>query len=57
MHYRNGREGVGVRDWQEATEGQLKLRDKIHDNVSLLCDIVPCDDAVRIGIKKALDGK
>ena len=43
---------VGVKDWQEAEEKQLKKRDKIHESISLLCDILPIDEAVRIGIEK-----
>ena len=46
---------ICVNDWQVATEKQLKVRDKIHENIALLADILPTDDAVRIGIKKALD--
>ncbi len=48
----------GVSDWQTATEKQLKLRDKIHENISLLCDVLKSnDDAVRIGIQKAKENK
>lgn len=40
-------------DWQEATEEQLKLRDKIQDNISLLCEVLSStDEAVRLGILK-----
>jgi len=45
-----------VSDWQTASEKQLKLRDKIQENISLLCDVL--DDipqAVEIGIKKAME--
>ncbi len=43
-----------VCDWQNATEKQLKLRDRIHENISLLVDVVKdTDHAVRYGIKKA----
>jgi hypothetical protein len=46
-----------VDSWETASESQLKLRDKIHENIALLCDVLKRnDDAVRIGIKKALDG-
>jgi hypothetical protein len=45
-----------VTEWEKATESQLKLRDRIHENIALLCDLVPNNDAVRIGIKKALEG-
>ena len=50
------RKACKVQDWQSATEKQLVLRDRIHENISLLCDLLPNDDAVRIGIKKALEG-
>lgn len=44
-----------VDDWQQATEKQLKLRNRIHENIALLCDVLPVNEAVRIGIKKAID--
>ena len=48
------RQSCGVEDWQSASEKQLAKRDKIHENVALLCDVLKNnDDAVRIGIKKA----
>lgn len=47
----------GVKEWQEATENQLKIRDRIHENISLLCDIIPNNEAVRLGIKKAVEKK
>lgn len=48
----------GVTDWQSATEDQLKLRDKIHENIALLSDVLRNNsEAVRLGIKKTLDGK
>ena len=54
----NIKETCKIEDWQNATEKQLKLRDKIHDNIALLCDVLKRnDDAVRIGIKKALEEK
>lgn len=44
-----------VSDWQTATELQLRLRDKIHYNIALLCDILRDNNqAIRIGIMKAL---
>lgn len=50
------KEAVGCGDWNSATETQLELRDKIHYNISLLCDVLKNNsDAVRIGIKKAID--
>lgn len=42
-------------DWNEATEAQLKLRDKIHDTISILSDVIDEPrDAVRLGIIRAL---
>lgn len=34
------KEHCGVIDWQEASEKQLKLRDKIHEYIALLSDII-----------------
>lgn len=46
----------GVKDWETATEKQLKLRDRIHENVSLLCDVIQDPNkALAVGIKKALE--
>lgn len=45
----------GVSDWQKATEEQLKLRDRIHENISLLCDILRDNNqAIRLGILKSI---
>ena len=45
-----------VKNWNEATEQQLKLRDKIHENISLLCDVLRDNNqAIRIGILKAIE--
>lgn len=42
-----------VSDWQTATEAQLKQRDRIHDAVTLLSDVLRNnDDAVRLAILK-----
>jgi len=44
----------GVTDWQRDTQDQLKLRTKIHENVSLLSDVLSdINQAVRIAIEKA----
>jgi KilA-N domain len=44
-----------VKDWQSANEQQLNLRDKIHENIALLCDVLRDNNqAIRIGITKAL---
>lgn len=34
------RDECDVEDWQTATQEQLKLRDKIHENIALLSDII-----------------
>jgi hypothetical protein len=50
------REACNVTDWQTASESQLKLRDRIHENISLLSDVLKDNNqAIRIGIKKALE--
>lgn len=46
----------GVKDWQTANENQLKLRDRMHENIALLCDVLRDNDkAVNYGIRKAID--
>lgn len=43
-----------VKNWESANEAQLKLRDRIHENVALLCDVLQdANKALEIGIKKA----
>ncbi len=44
-----------VKDWQSASEEQLKLRDKIQNNIALLCDVLRDNNqAVRLGILKSI---
>ncbi len=44
-----------VKNWQTSSEQQLKLRDKIHDNISLLCNVLRDNNqAIRAGISQAL---
>lgn len=44
----------GVKDWESATEEQLRLRDKIHDNIALLVQVMNnLKEAIRIGIYQA----
>ena len=44
-----------VEDWQKASEPQLKLRDKIHENISLLSDVLKDNNqAIRLGIEKTI---
>lgn len=46
----------GVKDWNEASEKQLKLRDKIHEFIALTSDLLKDSNAaIEIGIKKAKD--
>lgn len=42
-----------VKDWETATEQQLKKRDLIHNSIKLLCNVLNnTDQAVRIGVKE-----
>ena len=44
-----------VTDWNSATEAQLKLRDKLHNDIALLADVLNNnDEAVRLAIIKAV---
>lgn len=44
-----------VKDWNTATEEQLKARDKLHNDIALLADVLNNNDqAVRIAIKKEM---
>lgn len=44
----------GVNDWESATEEQLRLRDKIHDNIALLTEVMNnLREAIRLGIVRA----
>ena len=48
----------GVKNWETATESQLKLRDRMHDYISFACDMVKdANTAVEVGIKKAKELK
>lgn len=43
----------GVIDWQEATEKQLDKRNRMHENIALLADVLNNNkEAVRLGIQK-----
>ncbi len=47
---------LGVKDWQTATEEQLKKRDVIHNSIRLLCNVLnDTNQAVRLGVKENLD--
>jgi hypothetical protein len=44
-----------VIDWQSATEEQLKLRDRMHENIALLCSVLRNrEESVRLGILDAI---
>jgi hypothetical protein len=43
-----------VKDWQTASEAQLRLRDRIHENIALLVEVMNnINEAIRLGILKA----
>uniref|UniRef100_A0A6M3L074 Putative KilA-N domain-containing protein n=1 Tax=viral metagenome TaxID=1070528 RepID=A0A6M3L074_9ZZZZ len=43
-----------VKDWQQASEAQLKMRDRMHENIALLADVLNNNrEAIRIGIQKS----
>jgi hypothetical protein len=45
-----------VIDWQEANEDKLKMRDRIHENIALLTDVLKNNsEAVRLGILKTME--
>ncbi len=45
------KQACGVDDWQKATSKQLELRDKLHDSISLLADVLNNPhEAIRLGI-------
>jgi hypothetical protein len=44
----------GVKDWETATESQLRLRDRIHENIALLVEVMNnINEAIRLGVNKA----
>jgi hypothetical protein len=44
---------LNVKDWQTATEEQLRKRDLIHNSIRLLCNVLnDTEQAVRIGVKE-----
>lgn len=45
-------DACNVTDWNSATQEQLKKRDLIHEQIAILCDILPIDEAVRLSIAK-----
>lgn len=49
------KESIGVDNWDVATELQLKQRDKIHNSIKLLCNVLnDTDQAVRLGVYETL---
>lgn len=52
------KECVGVKDWQTATEGQLRQRDKIHVSIKLLCRVLTdVRQIVRLAIEEHTNKK
>lgn len=46
---------IGVKDWQHATQDELKLRDKVQENIALLCDVLRDNNqAIMLGINKTI---
>lgn len=44
----------GVKNWQAASEDQLRLRDRIHENIALLTEVMSnTKEAIRLAIYKA----
>ncbi|MEE9374541.1 MAG: KilA-N domain-containing protein [Saprospiraceae bacterium] len=44
----------GVKNWEIASESQLQLRDRIQDNIYLLCDVLTdVDKIIDLSVKKA----
>lgn len=47
---------LNVEDWNKATEEQLKKRDKIHENITLLSSVIRDPrQIVRVSVEKALE--
>jgi hypothetical protein len=50
------RESCGVDDWNNASEEQLRTRDKIHYSIKTLTNVLTStDEAVRLGVKENID--
>ncbi|MGM1056494.1 MAG: KilA-N domain-containing protein [Bacteroidota bacterium] len=50
------KKSCGVDDWKKANQNQLMLRDKIYENISLLCSVLEnTDECVSLGVKKTLE--
>lgn len=50
------KEKCEVEDWNKATQNQLYLRDKIHENIYLLCSVLKDSKyAIQMGVYKALE--
>jgi len=48
------KEECGVKDWGLATKDQIALRDKIHNNIALLCNVLKKSaDAIDLGIAES----
>jgi hypothetical protein len=50
------KQNCNATDWNKASQNQLYLRDKMHENIALLCSVLTnTNEAVRIGVLKALE--
>lgn len=50
------KKACSVSDWNEATQDQLRLRDRIHENIALLTDVLKDNNqAIRLGIIKTIN--
>ena len=52
------REICNVSNWEEATDEQLRLRDSIHHNISIISNVLRDNDrAIQFGIEESLKGQ
>ncbi len=52
------RKEIGVRDWNEASEDDLRLRDKVHEQVAFMLDVLSSANwrqAVKIAVDKTIE--
>lgn len=50
------KKSCNVQDWNKASQNELYLRDKIHENIYLLCSVLKDSKyAVKMGVYKALE--
>jgi hypothetical protein len=50
------KKSLGVEEWNDASVETLRMRDKMHDNIAILADVIRHNDnSVRLGIIKTID--